>query len=92
MHQSIKPTMSKRILHALSKDLTYYFINFLQKKVKICLQLQLSYRITNYATKLFLSDLNLTLKILPANLTLCVFRILSSNTTVKLLFGNGRLQ
>ena len=27
----------------------------------------------NYATKLSLSDLNLTLKILPANLTLCFF-------------------
>ena len=27
----------------------------------------------NYATQLSLSDLNLTLKILPANLTLCFF-------------------
>ena len=42
------------------------------KKSKILLtaatQLQ-----NNYATKLSLSDLNLTLKILPPNLSLCIF-------------------
>ena len=73
------------------KRLDLLFYQFLAKKSKnlptAATQLQ-----NNYATKLSLSDLNLTLKILPANLTLCVFRILSSNTTVKLLFGNGRLQ
>ena len=56
----------------LSKDLTYYFINFLQKKVKI-LATATTQLPNNYATKLSLSDLNLTLKILPANLTLCSF-------------------
>ena len=59
----------------LSKDLTdLLFYQFLVKKSKIlataATQLQ-----NNYATKHSLSDLNLTLKILPANLTLwlCFF-------------------
>ena len=54
------------------KRLDLLFYQFLAKKSKIlataATQLQ-----NNYATKLSLSDLNLTLKILPANLTLCFF-------------------
>ena len=54
------------------KRLDLLFHQFLAKKSKILptgtIQLQ-----NNYATKLSLSDLNLTLKILPANLTLCFF-------------------
>ena len=71
---------------------TRLIINFLQKISEILptatTQLQ-----NNYATKLSLYDLNLTLKILPSNLTLVLIRIpLPCNTIAKLLFGIGRLQ
>ena len=66
------------------------FHQFLAKKSKIlptaATQLQ-----NNYATKLSLSDLNLTLKILPPN-QVYAFSDTPSNTAVKLLFGTGRLQ
>ena len=55
------------------KRLDLLFYQFLPKKSKIlptaATQLQ-----NNYATKLSLSDLNLTLKILPSNLTRCFFK------------------
>ena len=54
------------------KRIDLLFYQFLAKKSKILLtaatQLQ-----NNYATKLSLSDLNLALKILSPNLTLCFF-------------------
>ena len=55
------------------KRLDLLFYQFLAKKSKI-LATAATHLQNNYATKLSLSDLNLTQKIFPVNLTLCFFR------------------